>query len=40
MCDVRKEVLERAQKTGKEALKPTTMAIRLVEAACNLRPSR
>lgn len=38
--DIRKEILERAKLEGKDAYKPTTMAIRLVEAACNLRPSR
>ena len=31
--NIREEILSRALKTGKDAYAPTTMAIRLVEAA-------
>lgn len=31
--NVRQRILDNAMKTGKEALKPTTMAIRMVESA-------
>ncbi len=38
--NIREEILKRAKLEGKDAYKPTTMAIRLVEAAVGMRPTR